>query len=78
MGRTPDVYRGVGKYSRSKVYHKGGVWAIEAKNAGTLPCHRKKLEEPAPAAVKPVKFYPADDVKKPLANKRKPKPTKLR
>ncbi|KAL8532599.1 hypothetical protein ACS0TY_008979 [Phlomoides rotata] len=27
---------------------------------------------------KPPKFYPADDVKKPLSNKRKHKPTKLR
>ncbi|KAF3515917.1 hypothetical protein DY000_02063863 [Brassica cretica] len=27
---------------------------------------------------KPPKFYPAEDVKKPLANRRKPKPTKLR
>ncbi|KAK6131130.1 hypothetical protein DH2020_035129 [Rehmannia glutinosa] len=33
----------------------------------------------APSVVeKPPKFYPADDIKKPLSNKRKPKPTKLR
>nr|XP_027088202.1 60S ribosomal protein L6-3-like [Coffea arabica] len=78
VSRNPDLIRGVGKFSRSKMYHKRGLWAIKAKNGGTFPCHEKKLEEPAPAAVKPVKFYPADDVKKPLANKRKPKPTKLR
>ncbi|CAJ2652362.1 60S ribosomal protein l6-like [Trifolium pratense] len=32
----------------------------------------------ATPAEKPPKFYPADDVKKPLRNKHKPKPTKLR
>ncbi|XP_057510727.1 60S ribosomal protein L6-like [Actinidia eriantha] len=59
------------------MYHKRGLWAIKAKNGGVFPRHDKKPAEPA-AAEKPPKFYPADDVKKPLPNKRKPKPTKLR
>lgn len=59
------------------MYHKRGLWAIKAKNGGAFPCHQKKPAADVPA-VKPPKFYPADDVKKPLINKHKPKPTKLR
>ena len=59
------------------MYHKRGLWAIKAKNGGVFPRHDAQPKAPAPAAKAP-KFYPADDVKKPLVNKRKPKPTKLR
>jgi len=59
------------------MYHKRGLWAIKAKNGGVFPKHAPKVKAPA-SAEKPPKFYPADDVKKPLPNKRKPKPTKLR
>ncbi|TYI43346.1 hypothetical protein ES332_A01G162600v1 [Gossypium tomentosum] len=75
--RNPDLIRGVGKYSRSKMYHKRVLWAIKAKNGGFFPRHDPKPKVPA-SAEKPPKFYPAEDVKKPLLNKRKPKPTKLR
>jgi hypothetical protein len=59
------------------MYHKRGLWAIKAKNGGVFPKHAPKVKDAAPAE-KPPKFYPADDVKKPLPNRRKPKPTKLR
>ena len=75
--RNPELIPGVLKCSRSQMYHKRGLWAIKAKNGGKFPQHEKAAAAPA-AEEKPPKFYPADDIKKPLSNTRKAKPTKLR
>ncbi|XP_051123549.1 60S ribosomal protein L6-like [Andrographis paniculata] len=75
--RNPELIPGVRKISRTQMYHKRGLWAIKAKNGGKFP-HHEKASAPSPVQEKPPKFYPADDIKKPLSNTRKPKPTKLR
>nr|XP_048323038.1 60S ribosomal protein L6-3-like isoform X2 [Ziziphus jujuba var. spinosa]XP_048323039.1 60S ribosomal protein L6-3-like isoform X2 [Ziziphus jujuba var. spinosa] len=59
------------------MYHKRGLWAIKAKKGGVFPRHDLKLAAENPPQKTP-KFYPADDVKKLLVNKRKHKPTKVR
>ncbi|KAH7291630.1 hypothetical protein KP509_29G025100 [Ceratopteris richardii] len=75
--RNKELVRGVGKFSRSRVYHKRGLWAIKAKNGGASPTQPKK-EAAAVAEVKAHRFYPADDTPKPLCNKHVIRKTKLR
>ncbi|XP_072962650.1 large ribosomal subunit protein eL6-like [Typha angustifolia] len=75
--RNPSLVRGIEKFSRSKMYHKRGIWAIKAKHGGVFPRHEPKTAPPK-AEEKPPKFYPADDVRTPFPNRHKPKPTKLR
>ncbi|KAM3343098.1 hypothetical protein P3S68_028064 [Capsicum galapagoense] len=78
---NPNLINRINKFSCSKMYHKKGLWAIKKKNGDKFPTHPKStaaIAPPSTIAVKPPKFYPVDDVEKPLINKHKPKPTKLR
>jgi large subunit ribosomal protein L6e len=75
--RNKELVRGIGRNGRSKTYHKRGLWAIKAKNGGTFPTHPKAAVAEAPA-VRAPKFYPADDVKKPLHKNKVVNPPKLR
>jgi large subunit ribosomal protein L6e len=62
-----ELARGVTEDSRSKAYKRRRVWAVKKKNGGKFPTTPKAEK---PAAKEPAgRFYPADDVKKPL-NKR--------
>lgn len=54
-----------------------GAWAVKAKNGGSFPQHAK-AEVAAPAAPAVAKFYPADDVKKPVGRRAAKNPTRLR
>ncbi|KAL4325092.1 hypothetical protein GQ457_11G021750 [Hibiscus cannabinus] len=65
--------KGTHKYSNIK----RDLWAIKAKNGDVFSRYDPQPKAPA-TSEKPPKFYPVDDVKKPLLNKRKPKSTKLR
>jgi large subunit ribosomal protein L6e len=75
--RNKDLVRGIGRNGRSKTYHKRGLWAIKAKNGGTFPTHAKAAVAEAPT-VRAPKFYPADDVAKPLHKNKVVNAPKLR
>lgn len=75
--RKTELVRGIGRNGRSKTYHKRGLWAIKAKNGGKFPIHEKKAVAETPA-VRAPKFYPADDVAKPLHKNKVINPPKLR
>lgn len=53
-----------------------GLWAIKKKNGGKFPTHPKAAKEAV--TEKAPKFYPADDVSKPLARRFSRRQTKLR
>lgn len=59
------------------MHRRKGLFALKKKNGGKFPTHAKKAVAAA-AAAKAPRFYPADDVAKPLAVKSVHKPTKLR
>lgn len=54
-----------------------GLWAIKKKHGGKFPVHEKKAVVAKPAAPEP-RFYPAEDVKKPLQRRMVRRQTRLR
>eukprot|EP00355_Strombidium_rassoulzadegani_P004142 CAMPEP_0168617618 /NCGR_PEP_ID=MMETSP0449_2-20121227/5633_1 /TAXON_ID=1082188 /ORGANISM="Strombidium rassoulzadegani, Strain ras09" /LENGTH=219 /DNA_ID=CAMNT_0008658435 /DNA_START=77 /DNA_END=736 /DNA_ORIENTATION=+ len=72
-----ELCRGVTEDSRSKSYHRRGLWAVKKKNKGKFPVH-KKAEKAADKATKAPRFYPAEDIKTPKGKNVIRNPTKLR
>lgn len=71
-----ELMRGVTKDNRSKSYKRRRLFAVKKKNGGKFPVHAKQ-EKPVEKAPK-SRFYPADDVQKPLNKRVIRNPTKLR
>ncbi|PHT98600.1 60S ribosomal protein L6-1 [Capsicum chinense] len=67
--RNPNLINGIGKFFRSKMYHKNGLRVIKKKRGGKFSTHPKSttvVAPPSTTTIKPSKFYPADDVEKSL------------
>jgi len=71
-----ELARGISAEGRSKAKHRRKSWAVKKANGGTFPT----IAKAAKAEAKPYsgRFYPADDVKKPLAKRVIRNPTRLR
>jgi large subunit ribosomal protein L6e len=78
MAKATIIAKGLSAAGRSKTYKRRGLWNIKKKNGGKFPTTAKKAEVVAAASSKAPRFYPADDVAKPLAHNAVRKPTKLR
>jgi large subunit ribosomal protein L6e len=78
MAKATVIANGLSAHGRSKTYKRRGLWAIKKKNGGKFPATKKKAAEAEAKSTKAPRFYPADDVAKPLAHNAVRKPTKLR
>jgi hypothetical protein len=63
---------------RSKTYKRRGLWNIKKKNGGKFPKAAAKKPVAKAADTKAPRFYPAEDVPKPLAHNAVRRPAKLR
>lgn len=89
MARSKEIVPGVGRFSRSQVAHRRGLWK------GPKKSEKAAAEETAPHVEKQVvgeknggkrlvptakapRFYPAEDVRQPKKSRKSPKPASLR
>jgi large subunit ribosomal protein L6e len=89
MARSNDIAPGVGRYSRSQVFARRGLFKGQKKS------EKKPAEEVPPTkevqiggakngttrivpTVKASRYYPAEDVRLPKKSRKTPSPTKLR
>lgn len=72
-----QLVRGISKVGRGRNYHRRGLWALKQKHGGKFPATAAKAK-PAEKEAKPAKFYPPEDVPKPLHKNVVKKPTALR
>lgn len=72
-----QLARGISKVGRGKNYHRRGLWALKKKNGGKFPAAAVKPKAETKAAKTP-KFYPPEDVPKPLNKNVVKKQTVLR
>jgi large subunit ribosomal protein L6e len=78
MAKATVIASGLSAHGRSKTYKRRGLWNIKKKHGGKFPSTPKKQAAAGAGSKKAPRFYPAEDVAKPLAHNAVRKPTKLR
>jgi large subunit ribosomal protein L6e len=71
-----ELARSIGADTRTQSYKRRRLWAVKHKNGGKFPVFAK-VEKPVEKEVT-GRFYPGDDVKKPLNKRVIRRPTRLR
>merc|ERR1711915_91306 len=87
--RNKELIPGIGRYSRSAIYKKRALYKRKKTGVKKLTKDEAKTkvkeiggDKNGGSRVVPVRreprYYPTEDVKRPLAHRKKPKPAKLR
>nr|CAD1825358.1 unnamed protein product [Ananas comosus var. bracteatus] len=75
--RNPSLARGIGKFSRSKMYHKRGIWAIKAKHGGVFPATSPRRRRPRRRRRSPPSSTPPTTLRSPSPTAASPSPPSL-
>ena len=75
-GTPKEVVRGVPESGWAQSYKRNKKFAVKKKNGGKFPVIAKKPK--AAEAAPKAKWYPTEDIPKPLNNRKKERATKLR